>query len=496
MACAENVPTRFVLGIMIFWGALTGFVLRGSLSLSIVTMVGKRRVTQNSTSNFTSSSTGCLNVPEWHNISTSFMNGSELSSEDVQDEEGEFDWNEQLQGTILSSFFLGYLFFQLPGGRLAELIGGRLVYGFTILIPSLLAALIPLLTRVHYGFLIALRIGQGLFLGAMFPTASVLVTKWVPLQERARFMSTFTMGGTLGLAVMMPVCGLIIDWLGWPALYYITAGHGVLFSICWFLLVHDSPDKHPRITQFEKRHIELGLVKGPVKKLPIPWVRVLTSLQFWGPFLTSFGSDWGFYTFLTLGPKYMASILGVDIKQNGVLSALPFLFRYIFGIIFGQFFDLCLRRRWMALVHLRKVAVCVSHLFPAVALLAFPLSGCNMTLAVAIICIAMGCNGALTSGHVQAYMDVAPNFAGTLGGLKNGLCSLAGLLSPIIIGSILEHDASVVGWRISFALSAVIFASSSVLFLSTYTGRVQSWNDLSDQRDKEASRPMRPIVKS
>jgi len=35
-----------------------------------------------------------------------------------------------------------------------------------------------------------------------------------------------------------------------------------------------------------------------------------------------------------------------------------------------------------------------------------------MTLAVAIICIAMGCNGALTSGHIQAYMDVAPNFAG------------------------------------------------------------------------------------
>jgi hypothetical protein len=47
----------------------------------------------------------------------------------------------------------------------------------------------------------------------------------------------------------------------------------------------------------------------------VPWRRVLTSTQLWGPFLTSFGSDWGFYTFLTLGPKYMASILGVDIKQ-------------------------------------------------------------------------------------------------------------------------------------------------------------------------------------
>jgi len=64
---------------------------------------------------------------------------------------------------------------------------------------------------------------------------------------------------------MMPVCGLIIDWLGWPALYYILSAQGVVFSACWFLLVHDSPDKHPRISHFEKRHIELGLVKGPVK---------------------------------------------------------------------------------------------------------------------------------------------------------------------------------------------------------------------------------------
>jgi MFS transporter, ACS family, solute carrier family 17 (sodium-dependent inorganic phosphate cotransporter), member 5 len=77
---------------------------------------------------------------------------------------GEFDWSEQLQGTILSSFFMGYLCFQLPGGRLAEVIGGRVVYGTALLISSLVSALVPELTRIHYGFLIAIRITQGLFL--------------------------------------------------------------------------------------------------------------------------------------------------------------------------------------------------------------------------------------------------------------------------------------------------------------------------------------------
>jgi len=47
----------------------------------------------------------------------------------------------------------------------------------------------------------------------------------------------------------------------------------------------------------------------------------------------------------------------------------------------------------------------------------------------------------------------------------------------------------------AFALSAGIFASSAIMFLFTFTGRVQSWNDLSDQQDKEASKPMRAIYK-
>jgi len=59
----------------------------------------------------------------------------------------------------------------------------------------------------------------------------------------------------------------------------------------------------------------------------------------------------------------MKLFLGLEVikfcPQNGVLSALPFLSRYTFGIIFAQFFDLCLKKRCMSLVYLRKVAVCV-----------------------------------------------------------------------------------------------------------------------------------------
>jgi hypothetical protein len=64
---AEGFPTRFVLGIMLFWGALTAFSLRSCLSLSIVTMVGKRPGSRNSTLNGTMSN-GCQIEPDFSNL--------------------------------------------------------------------------------------------------------------------------------------------------------------------------------------------------------------------------------------------------------------------------------------------------------------------------------------------------------------------------------------------------------------------------------------------
>lgn len=38
-----------------------------------------------------------------------------------------FDWDNTAQTIIMSSFYWGYVVFQIPGGRMAELIGGKKV---------------------------------------------------------------------------------------------------------------------------------------------------------------------------------------------------------------------------------------------------------------------------------------------------------------------------------------------------------------------------------
>ena len=40
---------------------------------------------------------------------------------------GQFQWDEAQQGIILGMFFYGYVLTQVPGGRLAEVIGNRCI---------------------------------------------------------------------------------------------------------------------------------------------------------------------------------------------------------------------------------------------------------------------------------------------------------------------------------------------------------------------------------
>jgi MFS family permease len=76
---------------------------------------------------------------------------------------GTFDWDEQTQGLILSSFFWGYVITHLPGGMLAEKFGGKYALGLGILSTAIFTLLTPL--AANYGgasWLIAVRFFEGL----------------------------------------------------------------------------------------------------------------------------------------------------------------------------------------------------------------------------------------------------------------------------------------------------------------------------------------------
>jgi len=68
-----------------------------------------------------------------------------------------------MKGLLLSSFFYGYIVTQIPGGWLANRLGGNRVFGAGIAVTALFTLLTPPLTYVSVYLLLAVRVVEGLF---------------------------------------------------------------------------------------------------------------------------------------------------------------------------------------------------------------------------------------------------------------------------------------------------------------------------------------------
>ena len=95
-------------------------------------------------------------------------------------------WSMSRQGTVLSSFFVGYLLLQIVGGRLADRFGGKVVLGAGVLAWSLFTILTPPAAFLGFGILIVARIAMGMGEAVTFPSIYSIYGRWVPLNERSR----------------------------------------------------------------------------------------------------------------------------------------------------------------------------------------------------------------------------------------------------------------------------------------------------------------------
>lgn len=145
--------------------------------------------------------------------------------------------------------------------------------------------------------------------GIVFPVCQSFIAKWAPPNEKSKFLSTLC-GGVLGTVISWPICGIIIETLGWPSVFYVTGAVALLFTGVWFLLAYDSPTKHPRISQKERDYIEnqvVGISKS--SKLIPPYFKMMKSIPNWSVVILHFGNSWGIYFVLTAAPKFMNEVL-------------------------------------------------------------------------------------------------------------------------------------------------------------------------------------------
>lgn len=85
-----------------------------------------------------------------------------------------------------------------------------------------------------------------------------------------------------------------------------------------------------------------------------PFLKICLSIPFWILCICHFGNLWGLYVQITTVPKFMAEVVGFDLKAAGGLAALPHLVRLFTGMFFGSLEDFLKSRGILGTKAIRK----------------------------------------------------------------------------------------------------------------------------------------------
>ncbi|KAK3874099.1 hypothetical protein Pcinc_020935 [Petrolisthes cinctipes] len=466
---------RHELILLLFFGFASLYAMRVNLSVAIVAMVRLRP----------KSHTEMMHIEDTCPLPS--QEGEKISSP-LEYYGGEFDWDEKTQGMLLGSFFYGYILTNYLGGRLADRMGGgRMIYGCGVALTAILTLLSPLAAWHSKEAFIAIRVLEGMTEGVTFPSMNVMLTYWIPPQERARSFSRIVGGCQFGTVVTLAISGWLTQtWLGWPSVFYGFGLCGLLWSFFWFKLAYDSPDVHPTISYQEKMYIKKGIGEHRgMKGKEVPWRSLLTSPPFVAVVVTHVGNNWGFYCLLTELPTYLKNIQHYDMKQNGVVSATPYLTMWLFSLVYSGLVDRMLELGTLTTKRVRQISMVIGNYLPMVCVaLVVPWAGCDKHLAVGLICLAVGASGATFCGFHCAFQELAPNYSGTLSGISNTVATIPGFLAPALTGTIINNQQTLSRWGEVFKLVAVVYLVVCSLYLVFMSVETQSWNQQHPPTDK------------
>ncbi|XP_030764010.1 putative inorganic phosphate cotransporter isoform X2 [Sitophilus oryzae] len=457
------IKSRHVLGILGFLGFANVYAMRVNLSVAIVAMVNQTAIPQPPNSNDTFD-----HCPMNGNITNSTVPST-----------GEFDWDEKTQGIVLGAFFYGYVLTQVPGGRMAELFGGKLVYGIGVLITAIFTLLSPIAARINFPLFIIVRVLEGMGEGVTFPSMHAMLAKWVPPLERSKFGAYVYAGANFGTIISLPLsgwlCSLEYDG-GWPLAFYIFGILGIIWFGFWLYFVYDSPTAHPRIDRQEQTFILASIGPQDEDKLQIPWSKMLTCLPLWAILVTQCGNSWAFYTQLTELPTYMDKILHFDIQSNAILSAVPYLTSWWAGILISMLADWMLLKGFISLSMSYKLWNSVASIIPSLGFLGVAYVGCDKVAAQLLLAIPGAFGGATYAGNQMNHIALSPKFAGTMYGITNAASNMCGFIAPYVVGMLIEGRETLGQWRMVFYLAAGINIGTNLFYVAFASAKEVAWS--------------------
>ena len=285
---------------------------------------------------------------------------------------------------------------------------------------------------------------------------------------------------------MYSLPGIIAAWAlggygcmmwGWPIIFY---GSGIIcfaWLVLFWVFVTDKPEDHWLISNAELEYIKANRSHGPppppqellaeeednrcwcfrVVHSMLPSAHgwrvfrsIISSPCVWAQWIASVAYDYGDFTFLTNIPSYMDEVLYFDLRDNGLLSALPYFVLFFAVIILGWFFDIIMehdilkslpyfdrctinqRKDYLRFI-VRKFANTVGMFGPAIAVCLLTFADCSRPVLAVVI---LGCGVAFQafsfSGYDANYFDFGGRFTRHLYAVGNTFAATCAIVNSIV----------------------------------------------------------------
>ncbi|XP_067658407.1 sialin-like [Haliotis asinina] len=454
---------------MCFVASLLLYTFRHCLSMAFVCM----EIVPSQLSNWTENNLTNITGVTANNVTESTLHGSEYT----EDKRFNPYVPAQLEGPLLSSYFYGYLLTPLVGGTIASKFGPKRVVATSLTIASTAILLFPLALRTNIYLGIAMRIIVGLSSGTINPSLYVMWSHWAPIYEKSQLAavtnSGVNMASILVTAVSASLCEIAIDD-GWPFIFYVYGGTGIVWLLLWCFLVFDSPDTHPRIQEKEKAIIYFKKTTKRTSVKP-PWMKIFKSPPFWALLTAHISQTWIETTITTFIPMYMNDVLKFKIEENGLLSSLPFLGRFLGGIATAYIADVIQSKSLMKTTYTRKMFQTIGSIIPASLLIAVSyLTTDQRMVAVGLLTLTMTVNSTTIASFRVNHLDIAPRYSGQIMGFTQTFAIVGGIVSPLVTAAI-TIDGTRKQWQIVFIITATIVLFSNIVFVLFGSGREQPW---------------------
>jgi sugar phosphate permease len=351
--------------------------------------------------------------------------------------------NTQL-GIAFSAFNYSYAAFQLVGGWIADRFGAR----WTLAVCALVWAVTTLLTGAVTGLatLFAVRLVLGMGEGATLPAATRAMTRWVSASARGIAQGITHSASRLGAAVTAPVVAFLITSLSWRWSFVVLASLSALWSVLWAWYYRDDPRAHGSFTEAELAELPAAAPRAAGRAAPVPWGRLVPRMM--PTMIVYFCMGWTGWLYVTWMPSLFRDNYGLDLQSSALFSSGTFLAAMIGDTVGGVVSDWLLHRTGSRQIA-RSLLIALCMVFSLLSLLPAMIVHSLLVGAIGFTLSYFFLESAI-SPMWTVSMDVAPDYAGTASALMNAAGAVAGILSPIAFGRILDLTGS---WTTPFAVS-------------------------------------------